>query len=245
MKKIIFSILGLALVLGSVSHGETLHLATENYPPFNMSTRGNTIEKNAKYITGISTEIVKELFKRADIDYTLSLYPWKKAYRLALEKKNHGVFSTAHTAPRENLFKWSAPLAENNWVFFAQKSRKITINTLEEAKSYRVGGYQGDAIALFLEEQGFKLSLPTQDRFNARMLAKGKIDLWTTGQLVGPYLAKQEGVSGLESVFIIKKVRLSIAFNKQVPNATIEHLNTTLQQMQQDGTVTTIYQRYQ
>ena len=109
------------LISGNV-YGETLHLVTENYPPFNMSIDGADSAKESKII-GISTEIIQELFKRAKIKYTIQLYPWKRAYWMAKNKANHGVYSTTRTPERENLFKWVGPLGENHWVFFAKKKR--------------------------------------------------------------------------------------------------------------------------
>ena len=81
-------------------YAQTLHLATENYPPFNMSINTSDSATEAE-ITGISTEIVQELFKRAKISYTVRLYPWQRAYWLAQNKPNFGVFSTTRTEARE------------------------------------------------------------------------------------------------------------------------------------------------
>jgi ABC-type amino acid transport substrate-binding protein len=131
---------------------QTIQLKTENYPPFNMSGEQDSI-------IGVSTEIVEELFKRAEIDYELELLPWQRAFSMALEEANTAVFSTTRTEERESKFKWVGPIAENNWVFLAKASRSLSVSNLEEAKSLRVGGYQGDAIALFLADQGFDLDL--------------------------------------------------------------------------------------
>jgi polar amino acid transport system substrate-binding protein len=195
-------------------------------------------------ITGISVEIVRELFQRAGIDYSIKLYPWQRAYKMALKNPNYGVFSTTVTEERQPLFHWVGPLVENNWVFFARKDRKITIKSLEGARKYRIGGYAGDATASYLQEQGFELQLTALDLLNARMIEKGRIDLWATGALSGTYYAKQEHVENLEQVFEFKEVKLSIAFNKAVPLDTINTLNSILQDMREDGTIEAIYARY-
>ncbi len=244
MKAQISLLLGIFLCFASgSSYGQTLHLTTENYPPFNMNIAGRDSAKEDQ-ITGISTEIVQELFKRAEIGYTMTLYPWKRAYWLAKNRSNYGVFSTTRTEAREPLFKWVGPLVTNNWIFLAKKERKIKINSLEDARKYRIGGYEGDAVALYLQNQGFKLNLTIADHYNALLIDKNRIDLWATGQLLGPYFAKRAGVSGLEEVFMFKETIMSIAFNKSVPEETINQLNEVLQQMRKDGTIETINQRY-
>jgi polar amino acid transport system substrate-binding protein len=229
-------------VCTAVHAEETFHLVTENYPPFNMST--SEISASGEEISGISTEIVRELFQRAGFEYTIKQYPWQRAYNMALKTPYHGVFSTTVTEERKPLFHWVGPLVENNWVLFARKDRNITIKTLDDARQYTIGGYNGDATAIYLQEQGFDLELTALDHLNARMIAKNRIDLWATGELSGAYYARQEGVTDLEVVFELKKVELSLAFNTTVPPAIIETLNTILQHMHEDGAIEAIYTRY-
>lgn len=50
-----------------------------------------------------------------------------------------------------------------------------------------------------------------------KKLEKGQIDLWATTDPVGRYLAKQEGVTGLQTVLRFNEVELYLAFNKDTP----------------------------
>ncbi len=212
-------------------------LTTESYPPFNMNDANGEI-------TGISTEIVREIFKRNKLDYTISLLPWNRAYSMATEKPNIGVFSTTRTPEREALFKWVSPLTLNNWVFLSRKDRNIQLKSFADAKKYRVGGYRGDAIALYLEKQGFELDLVRKDDLNAVKLARGRIDLWATGHLLGPYIAKQKGVTGLTESLTFKKTVLGLAFHPDTPSKVIDALNKSLRDMAKDGTIRAIYGKY-
>lgn len=229
-----------------VAYAETLHLVTEDYPPFNMPAVGKSGDKvdTTGTLTGISVDIVKELFKRAGIDYTLEIYPWQRAYDMGLNQPGYGVFSTTRTKEREALFKWVGPLVENDWVFFVKKNSGIKIQSLDDARKYRIGGYQGDAVALYLEKENFKLDLVTYDHMNAKKLDMNRIDIWATGKLLGPYFAKQERTSGVKGVYTFKKTVMSLAFNKSVPDAVIAKLNKILKGMNTDGTVQEIYKRY-
>ena len=49
-----------------------LVLATEEYPPYNMSGPNGTV-------TGISTDIVRAVLDAAGYDYEISVYPWARA----------------------------------------------------------------------------------------------------------------------------------------------------------------------
>ncbi len=87
-------------------------LLTENFPPFNMAADGTNYaaERN---ISGINADIVREMFKRAGIAYSLTLrFPWERIYNQVLAQPDQGLFSTTFTAEREPLFKWVGPLRQ-------------------------------------------------------------------------------------------------------------------------------------
>ena len=226
---LIKTIIGLLMLFFSAfSNAQTIHLKTENYPPFNMSG-------DSESIIGVSTEIVEVLFKRAGVDYTLELLPWQRAFSMALEEQNTAVFSTTRTAEREEKFKWVGPIAKNDWVFLAKASSEISISSLQEAKSYRIGGYQGDAAALYLADQGLELDLAPRDDLNALKIDRNRIDLWATGHLLGPYQAKQYNVSGLVPVLTFRETVMAIAFNINTDDAIIDKLNNELVAMKAEA----------
>ncbi len=69
-------------------------LLTENYPPFNMSVDDKNFARDDA-IDGIATDVVREMFRRAGIKYSLSLrFPWDRIYRLTQE--------TPHAAAQRN-----------------------------------------------------------------------------------------------------------------------------------------------
>ena len=241
--KILLSILT-ACMFHAQTQAESLNLVTENYPPFNMSKSGVTNASGLDQITGISTEIVAELFSKAGVNYTMKLGNWKRNYETALNRAGYGVFSTTRTEEREPLFKWVGPLAENNWVLLAKKGSGITVNSIEDAKKYKVGGYTGDALSEYLVKQGVNVIMAPNDEVNAKKLNGGRIDLWATGQLLGPFNAKKQGISGLEQVLVLKKTILSLALNKSTDDATVAKLNEILATMRSDGSVENIKAKY-
>lgn len=237
LKNLKYAFLSLFIICTPIAWSETIHLTTESYPPFNMMARTGEV-------SGISTDIVRELFARNSLDYKISLLPWNRAYAAALNTPDVGVFSTTLTPEREALFKWVSPLTFNNWVFLSIKERNIKLNSLEDAKRYRIGGYRGDAIALYLEKLGFELDLVSHDDLNALKLARKRIDLWATGHLLGPYIAKKKGVEGVTVSLTFKKTEMGLAFHPDTPSALIDVLNVSLQAMYLDGTIEKIYAEY-
>ena len=221
-----------------------LVLLTENFPPYNMAKNGKNFAQDEN-INGIATDIVREMFKRADITYSLTLrFPWERVYKLALEKPGYGVFVMARLPDRENLFKWVGPIGPDDWIMLAKADSKISLETLEQASQYRIGAYKGDAIAETLTKQGLKPIVVLRDQDNAKKLVNGQIDLWATGDPAGRYLARQEGVNGLKTVLRFNSAELYLALNKDVPDTTVAKLQAALDQLRKEGVVDEIMARY-
>ncbi|MGE8361806.1 substrate-binding periplasmic protein [Pseudomonas sp.] len=219
-------------------------LLTENFPPYNMAINGKNFAQEDN-IDGIAADIVREMFKRAGVPYSLTLrFPWDRIYNLALEKPDYGVFVTARLPEREQLFKWVGPIGPDDWVLLGKGDSPITLASLDDAKRYKVGAYKGDAIAEHLEKQGLAPVTALRDQENARKLMAGQIDLWATGDPAGRYLAKQEGVTGLKTILRFDSAELYLALNKEVPDAVVQKLQAELDKMRQEGLVDQILNSY-
>ncbi len=219
---------------------DKIALVTEDGPPFNMKKEGK--------ITGSATDILEAAMKKANFEFTLALLPWANAYQMGLNDKNTAVYSTTRTPERETLFKWVGPLAENSWVFFAKKDSKIKISSLNDAKKYVVGGYNGDAKALFLIKEGFvegkNIQLASYEKQNALKLQADKIDLWASGSEVAPWITKEEKSGDITPVFTFKKVEMYAAFNKNTDDSIIKKLNDTILNMRKNGEIKIINKKY-
>jgi polar amino acid transport system substrate-binding protein len=126
----------------------------------------------------------------------------------------------------------------------AKADSKITLETLNDARKYKIGAYKGDAIAETLTKQGLKPAVVLRDQDNARKLVSGQIDLWATGDPAGRYLARQDGVTGLKTVLRFNSAELYLALNKDVPDEAVGKLQTALDQMRKEGVVDEIMGRY-
>ena len=236
------------LLLGSAraadSSATELVLLTENFPPYNMARNGKNFAQDEN-INGIAVDIVREIFKRADISYSLTLrFPWERVYKLALENPGYGAFVMARLPDRERLFKWVGPIGPDDWIMLAKADSKISLETLEDARKYRIGAYKGDAIAMTLAKQGLKPVVVLRDQDNAKKLVNGQIDLWATGDPAGRYLARLEGVSGLKTVLRFNSAELYLALNKDVSDETVAKLQAALDQMRKEGKVDEIMAQY-
>ena len=246
LKRLVLAFAGATLLLaGTVRAADTsLVLLTENFPPYNMAKNGKNFAQDEN-IHGIAVDIVREIFKRADISYSLTLrFPWERIYKLALENPGYGVFVMARLPEREKLFKWVGPIGPDDWIMLAKTDSKIALGSLEQARQYKVGAYKGDAIAETLAKQGLNPIVVLRDQDNARKLVNGQIDLWATGDPAGRYLARQEGVNDLKTVLRFNSAELYLALNKDVSDDVVAKLQAALDQLRKEGVVDDIMARY-
>ncbi|WP_439331977.1 transporter substrate-binding domain-containing protein [Pseudoalteromonas caenipelagi] len=64
----------------------SVEILTSQEPPVNFRSRDGAL-------TGFSVDIVKEMQKRVDDKSDIYMYPWKRAYNMALKKPNVILFT--------------------------------------------------------------------------------------------------------------------------------------------------------
>lgn len=235
----------LALACGlSLARAEPLVLLTENLPPFNMSVAGTNYARDDG-VTGISSDILRAVCERAQVQCQQILrFPWQRVYQQTLDDAGYGLFSTARTAEREGLFKWVGPIASNEWVLFSKGDSSIQLNSLDDARRYRIGGYKGDAKTQFLLDRGLEVQTALRDSENVKKLERGQIDLWVTSNQAGRFVARQEGVENLKMVQKLHTADLYLALNLQTPDELVQKLQSALDSLRAEGALKSIEARY-
>ncbi len=215
-----------------------INLYTENYGTFNYSLTGAAYEHDIEDIGGTATEIVEKLFNEAGIDFKLRLRTWSVAYERAVERPNYGVFSTGRTESREDLFEWVGPVGQYSWILLARQGNTLDINSLEDIRGLRIGGYEGDAATTFLQEQGYEVSTLPNESLNAQRLANDLIDLWITSDINGYKVAEESGYPDVEEAFRIRTVDLYLAMNPATDPRVINALNSAYDALIARGEIT-------
>ena len=230
----------LVILLPGVLQSASLRILTENLPPLNYVKDGALV--------GPSVEIVKEIQRRIGSTEEIQVYPWARAYKIALEEENVMLFSVSHTPYRENKFKWVGPLATKRDILVAKKGTNLVINSLEDAKKVRrIGVLRNDTKEEYLEMQGFTNLEPVSDeRKNARKLMLGRIDLWVFKKPGIKTVCELAGVDldAMEEVYSLREVKVDIAFSLKTPDAVLEQWRSTFADMSADGTVEAIRRKW-
>jgi polar amino acid transport system substrate-binding protein len=228
MKRLVAILLSGIFILMACSGpvpADKLRILTEEYPPYNY-----TDEKGA--LTGSSTELVKAIIGKLGLDTKIEVLPWAQAYELVLNNPNVALYSTARIPERERSFMWAGPIGSyENWLY-AKKGSAIRVNSLDEAKAVKsIAVTRNEAGQQKLAEQGFiNFVFAGSTADGLKKLMAGEADLWLGTRADVEMVAKKAGVDAtqLEPAVFVYKFDLYIAFNKNVPYATVEQWQKAL-----------------
>lgn len=214
-----------------------LSITTESSPPSAMMGEHG--------VSGFATEKIRMIMERSGIDYDIEMLPWQRAYTLAQKAPNTCVYSTTRVREREAAFKWVGPTHENDWTLFGRADRDYKIGSIEDARKYRIGAYNGDVRSEALIAEGFNVDTVQDKLANPRKLMVGRIDLWASSMRVGTALVADNGWAGqIVPVLTFKRTELYLACNPSVPDALIAKMNAALRAMNSEGVSAAIERRY-
>ena len=137
----------LCLFCGSL-HARTIMVLTENLPPFQTYTQGK--------LSGPAVEIVTKVFVNANIPWQIATHEWSESYLLTQKSQDTCSFSMSRTRARENMFTWIGQLASVRNSFYTASDNQIHLDSLEDAKKYRVAVLKHDVFHQYLLSQGFE-----------------------------------------------------------------------------------------
>ncbi|GGY46955.1 amino acid ABC transporter substrate-binding protein [Bacterioplanes sanyensis] len=205
---------------------------TESYPPYNMY-EGNQLRGIAVDLLVTAMERQGANVQRSDI----KLQPWPRAYRAALDGPGVVLFSTTRTEEREPLFQWVGPIADTRIVLLARKDKNLTVG--EDLSNLVVGVIRDDIGEQMARERGAKDSniryVPNAESL-ARMLDKGRIDVWAYEENVGRWFIRQAGLNNddFETASVLKEGQLYFSVSTDVDSADVQKLQQAIDAIKAD-----------
>jgi len=142
----------LVIALQLVSYAlpaQHLTLVTEHLAPFQIVHKDQTI-------TGVSTEIVREIFARTPFSYSIDASDWASAYNQVLKKTDVCIYSIARLPSRDHLVQWVGEIARSSTPFYSLRERQISLKSFDDARRYTVAVIDQDVSHHFLLTKGFE-----------------------------------------------------------------------------------------
>jgi len=238
----------LLLVTGTFysAHAQEITIVTEDYPPYHHESNG--------IIVGQGTETLQAVLNVLNIKARIEIYPWTRAYQMALNNRNTLIYGIARTPQRENLFKWIGVSSPVRYCLFALTSRNdIHVDTIEDAKQYKIGTVRDDIIELYLVENGFEkkkhIEPNSSYEANLKKLIHRRVDLWGVVDLTAHYLVQsnQYPKHTIKEVYCLKEISTEgayMAFSKNTPDALVDQFRQALKKIREDGTYDKILAKY-
>jgi polar amino acid transport system substrate-binding protein len=198
-------------------------------------------------VVGPGIRIAEETLKNAQLtDYSLSLYPWARAYEKALHEPNVLIFPLDRTPAREQLFKWVGEIHRvASRLYKMRDSQGITVNNLEDAKQYSIGVVRNDAKQIYLQQRGFtRLVISANNHDNFQKLLNRQIQLLPMPENTARLMSKDAQVdfTSLEEVYTLDEQphRVHLAFSLSTPDEVVAKAQRAFDQLKASGEVARI-----
>ncbi len=225
------------VLLGTVAHADPVRVVTEE-------TAYSYLQDGK--VSGPATEVVEATLQRAGLDgYQIGMYPWARAYDMALQEPGVLVYLIARTSEREALFRWVGEILRIDYHFYKLRERDdIQVADLESAKAYRIGVLRDDVRHQYLEANGFsKIVVTAHNSDNFKRLLHGQVDLVPMPERDMLALCKEAGLDPgeIQRVFTPDtSTQLYMAYNRETDDDTVLRTQAAFERLADEGVITRI-----
>ncbi len=230
------------LAANRLSYAENIRIFCNEEPPTNYSAADGTV-------TGFTTEIVREIQKRVGNSSHIIIYPWKRAYKIALKEPGIVLFTASRNPDREDRFHWIIQVTTRRSVLWSKAASPLRICSLDDARRVKsIGVLRGGNREKYLRLRGFtNLEPASEEGQNLKKLLAGRIDLIFLSTIEVATLAKINGISfsGIEPKFTVYSNDSYIMMSKNgTSSETVKMWKNAAQQIKSDGTFNKIGEKW-
>ncbi len=198
-----------------------LRVVTEDVYPMTY------VDKEDSQVKGYAYEYLKDILNQANINHTIEVLPWSRAYKIATSEPNVLIFGLARTEPREEKFIWLKDFLTIDVYLYGLKSRRDEIS--RDDQNYidsPIGVLRDDYNHKKMKEIGYS-NLVTSNNIRQRgaMLLRGRIDFIVQGDTYTDLVDERNGLveGSLYKVKKLPELNVSIYFalnNESEPKLT-------------------------
>lgn len=216
-----------------------------SYEPLSFKTDSNEI-------AGISPEIIREVFKRMDVELKLELLPWAECTKMVQTGEADGLFSVSKAPESEGIYTYvPTPLIVDRTVLVVKGDSLITFDgDLKRMHNYTLGTLIGSSILEPYTRGGTLTriddSLSLEEALKKLTSHRG-LDILVYSDLSIQFTAKQLNLS--DKIQLLSKplsetpVHLAFTTKKDMKDLASK-FDAELNKMIQDGTYDTILSSY-
>lgn len=221
---------------GQLAMAQPVRVVTEDAPPYSFAQNGQ--------IAGTATAVLEKTLQAAGIqDYRIQIYPWARAYDIALTEPNALIYMIARTPARESQFQWVGEFMRISYHLYRLRDRDdIAPRDIENARPYTIGVIRDDVRHQYLQRKNFgRLVVSASATDNLAKLANRQVDLvpLTDGETLPLCQAVKLDCTRLEKVLTLNEMTtgLYMAYSKSTPADLVKRTQSAFEQLQANGTV--------
>lgn len=222
---------------------ESLRVVLEVSPPHQTYDNGQ--------VAGLSTDVVNLMLQQAQLEPQYEVYPWARAFRLAVSTPNVLIFNIARTPERESQFEWIGKVAGYKFGFLKLASRTdIQVSQLSDVNQYVVGAQRDDFAAEWLrnvvKQPQSRLQLQPDIVETWRLLVNGKLDLMIDDPIAVQHMLTrhQLGPDDIQFVLFVPELELHswIAIKKGSDAKLVQRLRLAYAKVENSAVVKQVMQ---
>ena len=245
MSRVLSLLVIVAAILPLRLFAQQITVLTEHLPPFQF------VEHNS--ISGLATDVIQAVFRKSEVDYQIEAHAWSDAYQQTLKQPNICLYSTARLPSRDDKFYWVGKIATATSSFYALTRRDLKLNSLEQAKQYRIAAIKDDASHHFLLANGFSdgENIYTHHNYDTLLhlldIPSRSIDLVILSKEVFPYrLTDEQKPEDYQELMEIEALALHfyLTCNKKTDALVLSKLKEAMARLEKDGTLERIRQKW-
>ncbi|NQZ87560.1 MAG: transporter substrate-binding domain-containing protein [Colwellia sp.] len=224
---------------------EKIKLATLKATPY--------VFGNERAPTGIAINLIEEVFKRMNIPYQITVYPWSRAINNLKTGEVDCVMPLLRTKNREVFTHYPThPIIHENRSLFVLSDSSITINNLKELANYRIGMVQdynnGDVIDKLVKDNvisNIEYTITSAQNIK-KILAKNRFDILIEDKhVVWHHLKKMKKLKALKMIYDVQNTPSYIGCsNKKNLQWLLKKFDHFYPLMIKDGTYDMIIDKY-
>ena len=201
-------------------------------------------------VAGPATEVVEKTLQSAGLtDFQVKIYPWARAYDMALKEPGVLIFLIARTPGRETQFKWAGEIMKIQYHLYRLRERTdVAVKTLADAQKYNIGVMRDDVRHQYLQSKGFtRLVVSAQAIDNFNKLIGRQVDLIPLVEDDTTIFCAQAqfDCNALERVLTLDEAStgLYMAYSNTTADDTVQKTRAAFDKLKADGTVRKIMQK--
>lgn len=240
--------LALLLVLALRVDAATVHFVAEDLHPFHFyNDQGQP--------SGALVDVARAVAKRAELDASVSLYPFARALAQTRDVPNTFMMSLLYSEDRKIEFQWVGQVFHTSAILVADRERKDlpVIDSIDAAKNFRVATIRGYHAERYLLDHGFRhdinlvLGIDSGQLWN--LLFGARTDFVLTNTIALDSQLAQTAYTREQTRFALQlddfPIRLHLATGRSTAPELVEAMRNALSALKREGSLANTLQRWQ